>query len=239
MKTEGRRNRLAGWMLALIVLVGFPRTGDAGLKSGSHASHAKTKTSAPEPAHQHKPTHTKHPIPYPGEIVKDKVAVAAELLDREQTMSLFEVDLARHGVQPVSIRIRNGSDQVYRFRKADIDHPLIPAVNAARYASSNMLLTGVRFIRWGVLVIPVRITEFLLGLLPVVDFSAEEANPFPVMNAQIRKDFQHVELPDADIAANESLDGFVFMRQASRGSLLKVKLVNNQTQQPLEFELHL
>ncbi len=238
MKTEGR-NMLAGLMIALIFLVGFPRTGDAGHKSGSQASHAKTKTSSPGPAHKNKSKHAKHPIPYPGEIVKDKVAVAAELLDREQTMNVFEVDIARHGVQPVSIRIRNGSDHAYRFRKADIDHPLIPAVDVARYAYPSVLLTGVRLVRWGVLIIPVRITEFLLGLLPLVDFSAEEANPFPVMNAQIRKDFQQVELPDADIAANESIDGFVFIRQASRGSLLKVKLVNSQTQQPLEFELHL
>ena len=162
----------------------------------------------------------------PGQLKKDGVSVDVQVMTVEETKDVFDVDLIRHGVQPLVVTIRNGSQATYRFRKADVDARYIPAAVAAATAYEN----------------PVAVGGAILGRtvssLHQFIFPPPKATPFrPILNRNIQQSFVTEEIPDADITPNGSLSGFLYLRPLAPGAPLRITLVNLLTQQPLVFDI--
>jgi len=68
---------------------------------------------------------------YPGRIEREQVAVAVEVIDRQQTQSRFHADLLGRRIQPLMVVIANRSGRTYRFSKARVDPPVMAAARAA------------------------------------------------------------------------------------------------------------
>ena len=174
----------------------------------------------------------------PGRVEQDHIVVTVDILRADQTQEIFNTDLLRKQIQPISIMIHNGSGQPYEFTKANVEAQHVSAGDAARAAYPNPILTGVRVVKWLVLVIPVSIAKFFVNIIPAFYFpSISEANRRPVLSSDVRAEFLQVEIPDKTIAPNESLEGFVFVRPLPVGKPLRFSLVNPKTQQPLVFDI--
>ena len=175
---------------------------------------------------------------YPGRVEHEQVVVAVEILSADQTKEIFNADLLRKNIQPISIMIHNGSGYSYEFAKAKVEAQAIAAGEAARAAYPNPALTGVRVVKWLVLWVPVSIAKFFVNIIPAFYFpSISEANRRPLLAGEVRDEFAQVEIPDKTIAPNESVDGFLFARPLPPGRPLHLSLVNAQTRQPLGFEI--
>ena len=153
------------------------------------------------------------------------VSVELQVLSAKETEEIFDVNLVRKRVQPLVIRIKNGSVVAYRFRKADVDEHYLPAATAAKQAYENPLVVGKS------------VVGRVLGYLPSKVFKSPAKVPErPILNRTIQESFVREEIPDAEIGANGKLSGFLYVRPLAPGSFIRVKLINIQTQEPLVFE---
>lgn len=160
---------------------------------------------------------------------QEGVSVSVEVLEAGQAQDIFGPDLVRKGVQPLMIRIRNGSGRTYQFTKASVDQRYVTAARTARHAYENPLSMLRRTATW------------LLALLHRVVFppprTAAPADR-PYLPREVRADFAQEEIPDGLIGPNDSLEGFMFIRtRRRRVSHVTVTLIDTQTQEPLRFEL--
>ena len=117
---------------------------------------------------------------HPVAVQQEGVAVSVEVLDADQAKDIFGPDLVRKGVQPLMIRIRNGSGQTYWFTKASVDQRYVTAARTARRAYENPLVTLQRTVGW------------LLALLHRVIFPPPKtATPAdrPFLPREVRADF--------------------------------------------------
>ncbi|MBI3020674.1 MAG: hypothetical protein HYY59_01575 [Candidatus Omnitrophica bacterium] len=175
-----------------------------------------------------------------GRIQQDHVDVAVEFLDERQTKEAFHADFVRSGIQPVRLLIQNGSDQPYRFRKADVDPRSIPAASVARRVYVHPAETVARLVKWVAFFIPGLVFESIVEPATSLDFPGiEEAARRPPTpdNRSIKADFLKHEIADAEIGPNGSLAGVLFIRPPRLGSVLTVKLFTARTQQPAVFEV--
>jgi hypothetical protein len=128
----------------------------------------------------------------------DDVAVSVSVLDDEESERFFGVPLARRGIQPVWLRIRNNGTQPFRLRLASLDPSYFPPLEAAYL---NHFAIGKRLLAFGLLAwwfFP------LLLLLPFKLFGAWSANRR--MNAY----FQEHAIGWGLIRPGAELAGFVF-----------------------------
>ena len=162
----------------------------------------------------------------PGRLQKEGVSVDVQIMSAEETQDVFDVNLIRHGIQPLVITIRNGSQATYRFRKADVDARYIPAAVAATKAYENPVAVGADLVQ--------RTTN---SLHQIIFPPPKQVPGRPILNRNIQQSFVKEEIPDADIAPNGSLSGFLNLRPQAPGVPLRVTLINLQTQQPLVFDI--
>lgn len=168
-------------------------------------------------------------IPY-GRMEQAGVSVEVEVLDREHAMDIFDVDLIKKSVQPVMIKIRNGSTQTYRFTKADVDAHYIPAATAAKRAYENPIRIGGRLMGRAVRTVP----RWLLNSRREIE--REQATDQPLFNREMQASFVQGEIPDADVAPDGMLEGFLYLKPLEPGAHVRVRLLNTGTQEPLVFE---
>ena len=162
----------------------------------------------------------------PGRVQKDGVSVDVQVMDAEATKDVFDVDLIRHGVQPLVITIHNGSQAAYRFRKTDVDAHYIPAAVAATTAYENPVVIGGEIVG-----------QTVRSLHQFVFPPPKQMPGRPILNRNLQQSFMKEEIPDADIAPGGSLSGFLYLRAQPARAPLRVTLINLQTQQPLVFDV--
>lgn len=100
----------------------------------------------------------------------DDLSVTASVLDDRESDRFFGVPMARRGIQPVWLEIKNGGRQPFRLRLASIDPNYYPPLEAAYV---NHFHVGRRIVAFGALAwvfLP------LLVLLPFKIFGARAAN---------------------------------------------------------------
>ena len=175
-----------------------------------------------------------------GRIQKDDVEVVVELMDAFQTKEAFHADFVGSGIQPMHVLIHNGSDHPYRFRKAEVDARYLPAASVARRVYIHPGEIVADLVKWVAWFIPGFVFESVVEPATTLDFPGiEEAARRPPTpdNQSIKADFMKHEIADAEIGPNGSLEGVMFIRPPKLGGVLRVKLLNARTQQPLVFEL--
>ena len=174
---------------------------------------------------------------HPHRMQQHQVSVVIEILDEEQAESVFGVDLPKHGIQPVSVMVHNNSGETYRFRKAQVEPATVPTSVAARAACPNPVITGLRFVRWGVLVVPVSVLKFFLEAVPRLYVpTLGEWVRRPVTCSDVQADFAKGELADADVPPGGLLAGFLFTRPMPPGTAVHLSLIDARSQHPLVFE---
>ena len=165
-----------------------------------------------------------------GRMEQAGVSVDVEILDREHTVDIFDVDLVKKGVQPVMIKIHNQSTQTYRFKKADVDARYIPAATAAKRAYENPIRIGGRLVGRAVGTVP----RWLLNSRREIE--REQATDQPLFNREMQASFVQGEIPDAEVTPDGTLEGFLYLRPLEPGAHVRVRLLNTSTQEPLVFE---
>jgi hypothetical protein len=101
---------------------------------------------------------------------EDELAVTVSVLDNREGERFFGVPLARRGIQPVWLCIRNHGPQPYRLRLASLDPNYYPPLEAA---FANHFRIGRRFLEYGLLAC---LFIHLLILLPFKVLGARAAN---------------------------------------------------------------
>ena len=172
----------------------------------------------------------------PHRIEQERVSVVADFLDAGRTRGVFDANLLAHGIQPVVLVISNGSDQAYRFSKAHVDAPVIPAAEAAKQAFRNQVAYTVGY---GISSIP-RVILWAWDCVIMRGGAARAAHilvPYRWVNREITHDVVESEIAEATVAPHAFLTGVVFIRRVKPGRLVRLTLLNEQTQEPLVFEL--
>ena len=171
------------------------------------------------------------PVAVPhGRMEQAGVSVDIDVLDAQRTSDIFDVDLVKKGIQPVMIKIRNHSAQTYRFTKADVDAHYIPAATAAKRAYENPIRIGSRLVGRAVGILP----RWLINSRREIE--REQASDQPLFNREMQASFVQGEIPDADVAPEGTLEGFLYLRPREPGAHVRVRLLNTSTQEPLVFE---
>lgn len=167
------------------------------------------------------------------------VTVAIEFLDHQQTREAFHADLLAHHIQPLNIRIDNGSPQAYQFRKADVGVPLVSAEEASDCVSRHPAVAVARWVKWAVFFLPGLFFDTVLEPTSTLEFPGiREASQWPAENRQaIREEFLRREIPDGAVSSKAVLEGVLFIRPLPRGQLVPVSLEDLGTHEPLRFEV--
>ena len=165
-----------------------------------------------------------------GPVKQDGVSVSIQVLDPDETKDVFDIDLIGKGIQPLLIKIKNDGTATYRFSKSDVDAHYIPAATASTSAYENPVAVGRQVI------------HRIFSSAPELIFTPRtraKTPPRPIFNETVRQAFMREEIPDREIGPTGSLEGFLYVQPLQPDSHLAVKLINNQTQQPLLFEFPL
>lgn len=153
------------------------------------------------------------------------LAVGAAVLDNQESERFFGVPLARRGMQPVWLQIRNKSDRPYRLRLASIDPAYFPPLEAALL---NHFGIGKRILAFGALAwlfLP------MLLLIPFKVIGARRANRR--MNAY----FQEHGIGWGLIRPGEELSGFVFTALDEGTKQFCVKLISTSDTRDFPFAI--
>ncbi len=155
----------------------------------------------------------------------DELVVRAAVLDDRESERFFGVSLARKGIQPVWLRITNGSGQLYRLRLASLDPNYYPPLEAAFV---NHFAIGKRLIGFGLLAwlfLP------LLILLPFKIISAWAAN------RRMNSFFQAHGISSGLIRPGQELAGFVFTTHDAGTKQVTVRLAGTTGVKEFSFSV--
>ena len=173
---------------------------------------------------------------------QDGVRVSAALLDAGLTRAVFQADLVGRGVQPLALAIHNDSDRTYQFQKGRVEPRYVPAARAARYAAPPLITRTARELQWLGFFVPGLLMEGLIEPLSTIDFPKfEEAarRPAAMDRRGLAEAFAAREIPDAEVPPQGALEGVMFIPVRPVDRPLTMRLVDAQTQQPLELPLGL
>ena len=176
----------------------------------------------------------------PARAEADGVTVSGVFPDPARTLELFHAHLLRNRVQPLLLRIHNGSGQAYRFTKADVDARVVPASEAGRWACTHPVATAARFITWGAFLLPGVLFESVVEPATTMDFPIiEESAKRPAVPAcgPILAEFIRQEIADGEIGPDATRAGVLFLRPPALGAAVTIRLVNARTRQPLVLAL--
>lgn len=177
---------------------------------------------------------------YPDHLEQNHVAVAVEFMDPLRAHDLLHMEFATRGIQPLMIVIQNGSDQSYRFSKADVGARVVPAARVASLAGPHPVVTVLRYLTWVAFLAPGFIFDTVVEPATTFEFPGmQDASQRPARfnRQQMSDDFVEHEIADAVIAQDSSHAGLLFIRRPAPDSRLSITLTNAQTRQPLVFEV--
>lgn len=175
-----------------------------------------------------------------GHAEQDGVSVLLTFIDRRRAQELFHTDLLGRGVQPLVMVLRNGSGQTYRFEKAHVDVPIIPAARAAQRSLVHPVVRVARFVKWGIWFLPGWLVESIVEPTLTLDFPGleEAAQRPPTPDRQgVTADFLQHEMADGELGPDSVQTGMVFIRPLRMGQSISVRLINVHTQQPLVLRI--
>jgi hypothetical protein len=155
----------------------------------------------------------------------DEFVVSVAVPDDRESERLFGVPLARRGIQPVWLKITNGSAQPCRLRLANLDPNYYPPLEAAYI---NHFRVMKRLVAYGLLAwffLPVLI------LLPFKIYSAWSANRR--MNAY----FQEHGISSGLILPGRELAGFVFATHDAGTKQITVRLMGANGVKEFSFSI--
>jgi hypothetical protein len=143
----------------------------------------------------------------------DDVVVRASVLDKRESERFFGAPLARRGIQPVWVEIRNNGAQPYRLRLASLDANYYPPLEAAYV---NHFRLARRLIAFGVL------AWLFLPLLVLLPFKLLAAR---VANRRMNAYFQEHGIGWGPIKPGTTLAGFVFTSLDEGAKQFSVRLL--------------
>jgi LssY C-terminus len=143
----------------------------------------------------------------------DDVVVRASVLDKRESERFFGAPLARRGIQPVWVEIRNNGPHSYRLRLASLDANYYPPLEAA-YANHFRLAR--RLVAFGVL------AWLFLPLLVLLPFKLLAAR---VANRRMNAYFQEHGIGWGPIKPGTTLAGFVFTTLDEGAKQFSVRLL--------------
>lgn len=144
----------------------------------------------------------------------DELEVRAAVLDNRESEQFFGVAMAKRGLQPVWLEIRNHGTNPYRLRLASVDPDYYPPLEAAYVCHFRM---GRRFVEFGLLAL---LFIHLLLLLPFKLIGAYRANKR--MNAF----FTEHGIGWGRILPGQQLSGFVFTELDEGTKRFTVRLIS-------------
>lgn len=164
---------------------------------------------------------------YSYQLTQDGVAVGIELLTPAQARGMFQVELARNGIQPLLVAIQNTSAQTWRLRKSEMGLRVIPASRVAALACPDPVHTLARYVKWLAFVIPGLLFETVIEPASTLDFPIlHQTSRHPAASGcrYIREDFVRQELADGEIAPGQLRSGVVFVPPVRLGSTVSITL---------------
>lgn len=177
---------------------------------------------------------------YPDHLEREHVAVAVEFMDPSRANNLLHVDAATHGIQPLMIVIRNGSDQPYQFSQAGVGARIVPAARVASLAGPRPVATVLRHLKWLAFLVPGFLFDTVVEPATTFEFPGmQDASQRPARfnRQQVSADVVAHEIADAVIAPGSSHAGLLFIRRPAPDGQLSITLTNTQTRQPLVFDV--
>jgi hypothetical protein len=154
-----------------------------------------------------------------------ELTVRVAVLDNREAERFFDVPMARRGLQPVWLEIRNGGTSSYRLRLASIDPDYYPPLEAA-YACHFRL--GRRFLEFGLLALAF---VHLWVLLPFKLIGAVRANK------KMDAFFQDHGIGWGKIGPGEQVSGFVFTALDEGTKRVAVRLLGGGGTKGFDFSL--
>ena len=127
------------------------------------------------------------------------IGLTVSILDCDESERFFGVAMAKHGVQPIWLSVKNGGQTPVRLDLVSIDANYFPPLEAAYACHFD---TGKRLIRFAIfawIYLPA------LLLLPFKYWSALSANK------RMNEFFKRHGIPSIPISAGETREGFVFV----------------------------
>ena len=177
--------------------------------------------SAQDPAHVFSPKARGNPLANdPRRVERSGVSIVVEALDASRSEDVFGVDLLRRNIQPLVVKVYNGSPQAYHFRKADVQPSLVPAATVAHLLQDPLWMRGAQAGKESISAVP-RI------VFPHVNKQTTRVAGRENVQANLLKD----ELADGAIAPKQFVNGFLFI--PTTPTPLTLTLTNVSTHTPL------
>jgi hypothetical protein len=155
----------------------------------------------------------------------DEVTVRASVLDNRESERFFGVPMARRGIQPVWLEIRNRGNLPFRLRLASIDPNYFPPLEAAYVCHFRL---GRRFLEFGLIAL---LFVHLWLLLPFKLIGAWRANQ------KMNDFFCDHGIGWGRIQPGDTLSGFVFTELDEGTKRFTVRLLNPVAQRTFDFSI--
>jgi LssY C-terminus len=155
----------------------------------------------------------------------DELEVRAAVLDNRESERFFGVPMARRGIQPVWLEIRNRGKAAYRLRLASIDPDYFPPLEAAYVCHFRI---GRRFLEFGLLAL---LFIHILLLLPFKLIGAYCANK------KMNEFFVEHGVGWGRIVPGQQISGFVFTKLDEGTKRFTVRLLSRLGNKDFAFSL--
>jgi len=174
-----------------------------------------------------------HISDYPDSITQKNVSVAIKAIDPFEATDTFGCEMVPRKINPVFIVIDNKSNDVYAFKKADVDPNYLSAEQVAKgCAGSRMARVQERLLSFG-------IVEFAIMWIVLVPRAIVDAITCPRRNAQMERAYLRNEIADTAIEPGRSINGVMFLAAISSGGLFSIPLINRETKERLLFQFRI
>jgi len=137
-----------------------------------------------------------------------------KFFDARESKQVFGVGKLYERFQPVYIVIDNRSQDVYEFKKRDINKTNTPAEEVAKICGFNTAARATTYGVAGLFIWPL--------LIPAVVDGVGSSNA----NQKMQSDFAYKEIPDERIQVNGLLNGVVFVDKMKEGEEFVIRLRN-------------
>ena len=178
--------------------------------------------SAPDPTHLFARKSRGNPLASdPRRVERGGVSIVVDVLDASRSQDVFGMDLLRRKIQPLVVKVYNGSEHAYQFRKADVQPAIVPAATIARLLKDPLWIRGAHATREAV------------STVPRIVFPRVNKKPARVAGREtVQMNLLHDELADRSIEPKQFVNGFLFI-PAGGTTPLTMTLTSAATQAPL------
>ena len=168
-------------------------------------------------------------VDHPNPISQNDVSVAVKFFGCSEADTTFDCEICKRKILPIFIAIENKSNEVYHFRKADVDPNYYAAEDVAKKCARS---TMGRVLSYGVLGV------FIIAWIVFIPMMIAEWINCPRFNAKMRSDYISNEIADTTIVAGRSVSGVMFVAPLNRGEKLNIPLTAHSTGEKLLFEFY-